>query len=74
MSGKCPNLVEWIDWIILLCDKGKSPYVPDIHELRKYCKTDGYHKCPFYMNTSKTDGDNCNHFNREVTAHEYLSR
>lgn len=73
MASKCPNLVEWIDWVILLCDKGKSPYVPDISELKKYCKTRIYHKCPFYVNSSETGANISSHQNREVIKNEYLS-
>lgn len=74
MLTKCPNLVEWIDWVVLLCDKGKSPYVPDICELQKYCKTATYHKCPFYVNQSKNGAESSNGIKSEVTVNEYLHK
>ena len=43
---KCPNLVEWLDWVILTCKKGDSPYVPNSTEVRSYCKNKSYNKCP----------------------------
>jgi hypothetical protein len=46
-NTKCPNLVEWLDWVILLCERGNRSYVPDIYELKQFCKRD-YHRCPFY--------------------------
>ncbi len=50
---KCPNLVEWVDWVILLCEKGNKPYVPDLSELSKYCKSKNYSGCPYYAATEK---------------------
>jgi len=44
---QCPNLVEWVDWVILLCKAGEIPYVPSLFELEEYCKTKSYKKCPF---------------------------
>jgi hypothetical protein len=49
---KCPNLVEWVDWVILLCEKGNKPYVPDVTELRKYCKSEDYRGCPYYTTSN----------------------
>lgn len=43
---KCPNLVEWLEWVILMCKKGDRPYVPSASELRSYCKSKSYDKCP----------------------------
>lgn len=48
--AKCPNLVEWLDWVILLCEKGNKPYIPDLSELQSFCKSSNYHSCPFYNN------------------------
>lgn len=45
-NAKCPNLVEWIDWVILMCNKGNKPYVPDQSELRDFCKNKSFNKCP----------------------------
>jgi len=45
-ENKCPNLVEWLDWVILMCKKGDRPYVPNSSELRAYCKNKSYGKCP----------------------------
>jgi hypothetical protein len=47
--AKCPNLVEWLDWVILLCEKGNKPYIPDLSELQKYCKNNNYNSCPYYI-------------------------
>lgn len=44
---QCPNLVEWVDWVILLCKAGEIPYVPSLFELEEYCKTESHKKCPF---------------------------
>lgn len=43
---RCPNLVEWLDWVILMCKKGDRPYVPNSNELRTYCKSRSHTKCP----------------------------
>lgn len=51
--AKCPNLVEWLDWVILLCEKGNKPYIPDLSELQTFCKNNNYHSCPFYNGTEK---------------------
>jgi len=45
-ENKCPNLVEWLDWVILMCNKGDRPYVPNTSELRTYCKNKSYRRCP----------------------------
>lgn len=45
-ENKCPNLVEWLDWVILMCNKGDRPYVPNTSELRTYCKNGSFQKCP----------------------------
>ena len=50
---KCPNLVEWVDWVILLCEKGNKPYIPDLSELKKYCKNNNYSGCPYYSTTEE---------------------
>ncbi len=46
---RCPNLVEWIDWIILICKAGERPYVPKLQELHEYCKSEDYSQCPHYL-------------------------
>ncbi len=46
---KCPNLVEWVDWVILLCKAGERPYVPSLFELEEYCNTENHKKCPFIL-------------------------
>ncbi|MBI4847881.1 MAG: hypothetical protein HY808_04785 [Nitrospirae bacterium] len=46
-SVKCPELVEWVDGIILLCKKADKPYVPNLSEIHSYCKTKKYDKCPY---------------------------
>ncbi len=54
---KCPNLVEWVDWVILLCEKGNKPYIPDLSELRRFCKNDNFKSCPYYT-TSNNASEN----------------
>lgn len=44
---KCPHLVEWLDWVILLCEKGKRPYVPTYQEMRSYCKSNNHVHCQY---------------------------
>ena len=46
---QCPNLVEWVDWVILLCKAADKPYVPSLFELEEYCKTNSYMECPFLL-------------------------
>lgn len=48
IDTKCPNLVEWLEWVILMCKKRDRPYVPNISELQSYCKTKTHNKCPYY--------------------------
>mgnify|MGYP001567648936 FL=1 len=45
---QCPNLVEWVDWVILLCKAGERPYVPSLFELKECCKSEEHRRCPFY--------------------------
>lgn len=52
---KCPNLVEWLDWVIILCKKGERPYVPSLAEMQRYCKNNSFSKCPYYLKTEKID-------------------
>jgi hypothetical protein len=61
---KCPNLVEWLDWVILMCKKGDRPYVPNSTELRSYCKNRSYNKCPH--NTNLEQALSVKDFNRVV--------
>jgi hypothetical protein len=49
-SDQCPNLVEWSKSIILVCKSGDTPYVPELAELRQYCKNSNFHKCPALLN------------------------
>ncbi len=50
MSEKnCRNLVEWLDGVILLCEKGDGFYVPKLSDLKQYCKSKGHSNCPFYL-------------------------
>ncbi len=49
ITVKCPNLVEWVNWTILLCKAGDKPYVPTLSELDEYCKSEDYNKCFFYL-------------------------
>jgi hypothetical protein len=48
IDAKCPNLVEWLEWVILMCNKRDRPYVPNISELQAFCKTKTHNKCPYY--------------------------
>jgi len=50
--SKCPELVEWIDWTVLICKKGHKPYVPSYSELHSYCKSNNYDKCTYYKTPS----------------------
>ena len=47
-TRKCHNLVEWMDGVILMCEKGDGLYVPKLADLRQYCKNSDYDKCPFF--------------------------
>ena len=47
IDNKCPHLVEWLDRVILMCDKSDSTYVPDLSDLQSYCKTKTYNKCHY---------------------------
>lgn len=55
MAGnhKCPNLVEQLEWVILLCKKGDHPYTPDFSELKQFCKNRDYMRCPFFTPLEK---------------------
>ena len=48
---KCPNLVEWLDRVILSCEKSDRAYVPTLSELQRYCKSKGFQKCPYYVDS-----------------------
>jgi hypothetical protein len=48
---KCPNLVEWLDWVIFLCKAGNKPYTPDYFELSRHCKSSDYRNCPYHVKT-----------------------
>ncbi|UCH46090.1 MAG: hypothetical protein JSV11_05115 [Nitrospiraceae bacterium] len=52
---KCPNLVEWLDWVIILCKKGERPYVPSLAEMQRYCKNNSFSRCPYYLKTENID-------------------
>ena len=47
-ARKCHNLVEWLDGVILLCEKGDGFYVPELTDLKQYCKSKDHSSCPFY--------------------------
>ena len=49
---KCHNLVEWLDGVILLCEKGDGCYVPKLTDLKRYCKSKDHSSCPYYMKFS----------------------
>ncbi len=49
IDNKCPQLVEWTDRVILMCNKGDSTYVPDFSDLQSYCKTSTYNKCHYFV-------------------------
>jgi hypothetical protein len=69
VKGKrCPNLVEWIEWVILLCEKGKNPGIPNDSELHQYCKSNNYINCPFFakLEESLSNADTT-YFNRRLT-------
>ncbi len=64
----CPNLVERINWVILLCKAGERPYVPTLPELHEYCKNEKYNNCPYYLNLAHSDLSN---LPEEVNAIKY---
>ncbi len=49
---KCHNLVEWLEWVILLCEARDRPYVPDLGELNKFCKNGNHAKCPIMRHSN----------------------
>ncbi len=51
----CPNLVEWIEWVILICKAGERPYVPNSSELQEYCKNEDYNQCPYYLKVADNE-------------------
>jgi hypothetical protein len=54
---KCHNLVEWLDGVILLCEKGDGFYVPKLMDLKRYCKSKDHSSCPFYMKFTDLSSD-----------------
>lgn len=59
-TNRCNNLVEWLDGVILLCEKGDGFYVPDHTDLKQYCKSKAHNKCPFYLKFADYTSDiNC---------------
>ncbi len=64
----CPNLIERINWVILLCKAGEKPYVPTAPELHEYCKSEDYNKCPHYL---KFAGRELLNFQEEISAAKY---
>ena len=46
---QCPNLVELVNSVILLCKAGERPYVPNLFQLGEYCKANSYRECPFLL-------------------------
>jgi len=55
LMSKCPNLVEWLDWVIILCKRGERPYVPSLAEMHRYCKKNSFSKCPYFLKTESID-------------------
>lgn len=55
--AKCPELVEWIEWTILICKKGNRPYMPSYPELHKYCKSINHDNCPYLKTASALKSD-----------------
>jgi hypothetical protein len=53
----CHNLVEWLDGVILLCEKGDGFYVPNLTDFKRYCKSKDHNSCPFYMKFTDTSAD-----------------
>ncbi len=56
-THKCHNLVEWLDGVILLCEKGDGCYVPKLTDLKQYCKSKDHYKCPFNVKFSDFSTD-----------------
>jgi hypothetical protein len=70
-TRKCHNLIEWIDGVILLCEKGDGFYVPRLSELKQYCKNKDYNECPFYNKFQDARPDiNAACINRRVMVNE----
>ena len=53
ITNKCPKLVEWSDWVILMCRNGNVMRIPDIAEMRSFCKSKTFVKCPYYIKSNK---------------------
>lgn len=66
---RCPDLVEWRDWIILSCKKDDRHYVPDPAELQTYCKNKNFGKCPHHARSGNVMPTASNLYNR-VEKHE----
>ena len=74
-AQKCHNLVEWLDGVILLCEKGDGFYVPKLTDLKRYCKSKDHSSCPCYMNFSDSSSVmNSSRLNRKVMNDEIYSK
>jgi hypothetical protein len=70
-TRNCHNLVEWLEGVILLCEKGEGFYVPKLSELKQYCKNKDYNDCPFYTKFKDARPDiNVASLNRKATVNE----
>ncbi len=56
-ARKCHNFVEWLDGVILLCEKGDGFYVPKLTDIKKYCKSNDHRKCPLYIKFSNVSSN-----------------
>jgi len=57
VTNECDNLVEWLDGVILLCEKGDGFYVPNNTDLKRYCKSKAHNKCPFFQKFAEFSSD-----------------
>ncbi len=46
-TTNCKNLVEWLDWVIVLCKAGDKPYIPNYSELNMFCKNENHAQCQY---------------------------
>jgi len=53
----CPDLVEWLDWVIFICKAGNKPYTPDYFELSMHCKSSNHRDCPYHVNPGEKATD-----------------
>jgi hypothetical protein len=63
---KCPDLIEWLEWTIVLCKKGDKPYIPSYPELHQFCKSNNHGRCPNLKTQSVLTSKVCTEWSQEV--------